>query len=463
MAPRPSSQYRGSSGIAARILALLLTLPWISMPGWAQSAPAKSASAANSGSPDGGPRLGFSIESEMLTYRALEANSEAVACDVAAFLNGTIADFSHPPTGAICDVGGAASKSGVIIAPFDRTLFDAFQFWRAKMEVMRELQSRAIPYKCESAPLAIAGRGSSGGGGKSGGGAAAAGAVKSALDLTPIGAALQLSESVLGMFAQTPVNTAVAGTIEDQAFIDGVARELRSLNVPVLAPATYPPFGFSPVDVESSPFLVGINRLIGTRICLADKEAAAELGPVDKALVRGLLGDIAAYMAGFGGALSSMSADGSAAGGPSKTTSDKSGGSGKPEAPTAVGMSAITPLMTMLAGDDLARTLRVDPKTGQVPATTPWRHVLLLKALESGGTVESKSNIFGARVRYSGGSVGTYAMFSLDGRLECSGNVYEFGGSIPAESFQRDLRNYRPDPQSQFIFSRGGCHASAEH
>lgn len=85
--------------------------------------------------------------------------------------------------------------------------------------------------------------------------------------------------------------------------------------------------------------------------------------------------------------------------------------------------------------------------------------MLLLKALESGGTLESKSNIFGSKVRFSGGSVGTYALFSLDGHLECSGNVYEFGGSIRSENFQRELREYRPDPQSQFIFKHGGCRA----
>jgi len=83
--------------------------------------------------------------------------------------------------------------------------------------------------------------------------------------------------------------------------------------------------------------------------------------------------------------------------------------------------------------------------------------MLLLEALESGGTIEKRSNILGTRVRYSGGAVGTYALFTMDGELECSGNVYEFGGSLQAKDFQKRIRKLTPDPGNQFIFQRGGC------
>lgn len=469
MPSKPSRICCRLRGLTPGFFAVLLALPGSPLPGWAQTASGKAAATPAASAGDSARGLGFSIESEMLTYRALESNSDAVACDVAAYVNGTVADFSHPPAGAVCDVGGSTGKSGVIVVPFDRTLFDAFQFWRAEIQVMHMLRSRALPYQCESATLAITGRGSASAGTQKAAsqstGTTAASAAKAAFDLTPYGTALQLSQSLLGMFAQNPINTAVAGTIDDQAFIDGVARGLRSFNVPVLAPATYSPFTLAPVDVERSPFLTGVSQLVATRSCLAAKEAGGDLGPLDKALARDLGADIDAYLAAFGATRSAAGSEG-APGGTPKPASDKVGGpvpdksgSGKPDAAAPAGLAPATALMTMLAGDDLARALGVDPDTLQLAAAARWQHVLLLKALESGGTLESKSNIFGSKVRFSGGSVGTYALFSLDGHLECSGNVYEFGGSIRSENFQRELREYRPDPQSQFIFKHGGCRA----
>jgi len=60
---------------------------------------------------------------------------------------------------------------------------------------------------------------------------------------------------------------------------------------------------------------------------------------------------------------------------------------------------------------------------------------------------------------YSGGSVGTYALFDLNGQLECSGNVYDYAGSITSENFLKHLHSYVPDPAAQVIFQRGACRA----
>jgi hypothetical protein len=86
--------------------------------------------------------------------------------------------------------------------------------------------------------------------------------------------------------------------------------------------------------------------------------------------------------------------------------------------------------------------------------------VLLLKALESGGSVQRFTNVLGSRIRYSGGSVGTYALFSLDGALECSGNVYDYGGSFKSKDLQRRLHDYKEDPGQQVLFQRGSCRAT---
>src|ERR1035441_5864422 len=90
----------------------------------AQTAPAKSPSSGTAS----GTASGFSIETEMLTYRALESNGEAIACDVAAYLYGTKPDFKNLPDGAICNVGSTSgpSRVGVVVLPFDRAVFSDF-------------------------------------------------------------------------------------------------------------------------------------------------------------------------------------------------------------------------------------------------------------------------------------------------------------------------------------------------
>jgi hypothetical protein len=404
-----------------------------------------------------GNRAGFSIESEMLTYRALESNSEAVACDVAAYVNGSVANFSAPPPGAVCAVKkGGQGAAGVLIAPFDRTLFDNYQIWRVEMELMRQLQEQADLLCPDSAVLASEARGAGGGASAHAAGSAAA-AAETGPNLGPAGAAWQIASSLLGMIAVVPNNTPVTGTIQDQAFIDGVARELRSLDVAVLIPFTYGPYSLSPSDVARSPFLTAIHRLVVARVCLQEKRAEHGLSSAQLQSIGNLISDIDAYISSFRGVLPRKSDGTSEAGSTAPSKRATGGAQPEPKATTVPAPSAQSALQAVLNGDDLARMLGVDPSTGLLPPDGPWRHVLLLKALESGGTVEHKGNIFGTTIRYSGGSVGTYALFSLEGHLECSGNVYEFGGSLPADTFQRDLRNYTPNPQSQFIFQRGSC------
>ena len=98
---------------------------------------------------------GFSIETEMLTYRALESNGEAIACDVAAYLYGTKPDFKNLPTGAICNVGSSTpSNIGVVVLPFDRTVFSDFMIWRSDMQTMAEFEQRGAN-ACE-APKPVA-------------------------------------------------------------------------------------------------------------------------------------------------------------------------------------------------------------------------------------------------------------------------------------------------------------------
>jgi hypothetical protein len=154
---------------------------------------------------------------------------------------------------------------------------------------------------------------------------------------------------------------------------------------------------------------------------------------------------------------------GNAAGGGSASTTG-AGSSGATGASTGVtAVNAQAPAKTMgltdiLAVDGLAGQLGMDEQGSEKP--TQWKHLLMLKALESGGTVTKTSNILGSRIRYNGGAVGTFALFSFDGRLECSGNVFDFGGSVRAKDMTRELQRYRPNLASQVIFQTGSCPAS---
>lgn len=74
-----------------------------------------------------------------------------------------------------------------------------------------------------------------------------------------------------------------------------------------------------------------------------------------------------------------------------------------------------------------------------------WK-VLYLKALESGGSLITKTNVFGSKVYFSGGAVATYALFDLEGPLRCSGNVFDYGGFVKAEDFVEKFRKGTLDP-----------------
>ena len=73
-----------------------------------------------------------------------------------------------------------------------------------------------------------------------------------------------------------------------------------------------------------------------------------------------------------------------------------------------------------MRADGLAQELGFAPDSN-AGDNSPW-DVLWLKALESGGDVVASDNLIkGSKVTYTGGSVGTYALFHLNGELECSG------------------------------------------
>lgn len=424
-----------SFAATSRLLAFLVLAA--TMPGQAQ-APAAKGAADSSAAP-----LGFSIESEMLTYRALESNSEAVACDITGYLNKTSPDFKSVPAGSVCEINAGSHSARIVLLPFDKSTFADFQIWRADMAAMEQLQKRAENLGCPADST----RGAT--------------AASSALNLTPAGPMINAAQGVLGLLASEEATSPVKGTVEDQAFLDAVGRQLVALKVPVIMPTGYYPYSLMPLDRHDSPFIVSMDRTLEAEICLS--RLAANNGPDRESILstiqeiekfRDMLEDLA---------LAKPTAAGTKTAG--ENTTAPTTPSESTVAPTAAAVTAAVSsdhLHAVLFADGLARALGFDA-SGKIPESVDSQHVLLLKALESGGSVSRDSNILGTKIRYSGGFVGSYALFSMRGELECSGNVFEFGGPINSKHFEKELNNHPIEPGKQIIFQRGNCNSAPRH
>ena len=268
-----------------------------------------------------------------------------------------------------------------------------------------------------------------------------------------------MAQTVLGMVSSQASTSPVGGTITDQAFMDGVAGQLRSLSVPVLMPTAFVPYSLTTTDDSRSPFLSSLDKLLRAYTCLEAKRDAQDQGKSDandqaksdaNDGVAKLIADMDAYLASLSGSVAAK-----------RDTPPRRCPAGR----TSPAAAAPVPshLMAVMSADGLAQKLGVDPKTGLLPDNGASQHILLIKALESGGAIEKSGSILSTKIRYSGGSVGTYALFTMDGELECSGNVYDYGGSIPAKKFEDHLHSQKFDPSKQLIFLRGGCSVPVKH
>jgi hypothetical protein len=501
--------------------------------------------AGGGGDPSGG-KADFSIEAEMLAYKALQSDSEAIACDIASYLspaNNQIGGLPNPenPNKRASDdsdhyrrIGdrkwttfesakdacenvarGSAPASGtpgvVIVSSADTTLAN-FQLWRMNMAIIKELEvSASAGFNCP--PKSGEGEG-----------VPVIGAAAEAADQV-----VTLTRDFLGLFASNESISNVTGTIQDQALMDAVARQLRGLNIRVLSPGTYSSFVLGGIDYRKSPFLSNLLVLLKDRACLqgqqtedakslaslqksakekqqkidADKkeieggklrgdslkEKQNELDALTKALAdektqnnakslqakvsdrESLISSIDAYLATLNGTQPSSQTNAQkdvSTGNKTSTddgaVSDNSTGNGstnvKPKTtnngPNSIVPSNNTPrpIASILAADGLARGIGVDAD-GDLKISG-W-HLLWLKALESGGGVLTKSNIFGTKLYFSGGAISTYELFQLDGQLSCSGNLFDYDGYVRDKKFPQEFRKPNIDPRDQLIFYRGRC------
>lgn len=392
------------------------------------------------------PAPTFAIETEMLTYRALESNSEAIACDIAAYLNNVTADFSKPPAGTVCDVKAALPRGQVVLLPFDSGELANFQIWRADMANLDRL-ARKAQLDCPSLITR-------------GGASPADSALSTLLSMSPAGPPLALAQSVLALMASEESVSPLGGNVQDQALMNGVARELRALGVPVLMPSAYTPFSLEPLVHEDSPFLTALEKVLGLRECLSGITPKTDrithtISDIDD-LIAVLSGTVAQAQKNSQNAPEQPVGVGTKQ---EKPGESKPATNQSPFPATAIPASQ-SHLNAVLSADGLAQKMGVDPDEVKLRPGSLALHVLIVKALESGGTASRHSNILGGKITYSGGAVGTYALFTSSGDLECSGNVYNYAGSISSKEFRKDYRLYDPEPGKQMIFRRGGCRAA---
>jgi hypothetical protein len=388
---------------------------------------------------------GFSIETEMLTYRALESNSQALACDIAGFVLGAKPDFAHPSPGAGCSVAGAGGDHVVVLLPFEKTELDSFTAWKLAMIQMADYQTRAAALGCPKDPAARAGTNAS------------TSVLSSFLSMSPAGPPLALAQSVLGLLASQEVRTSVGGTIGDLAFVDSVARQLKALQISVATPSSVALGSLSVADDKSSPFLASEHRLLLARGCLTTVKSANDQ---DAASVKQLSADIDSYLATLGGD-KAKAAPAAAIPGVAAPVAGVPAAGATAAVPSKAA-DTTSQLGLLLHADALAKSLgyRFNAESGRLTAPPAGRYLLMVKALESGGSVTGRTNILGTKLRYSGGSVGTYALFDLDGGVACAGNVFDYAGSLAGKHFERDLAKVQLDPAKQVIFRSGGCSAA---
>jgi hypothetical protein len=203
----------------------------------------------------------YSVEGDILAYKALQSDSEAIACDVAGALPGGVAatpNSSNPvtvsgknktttPLTAPCTVAQQVTAAHVlVISSTDQTLSN-YQLWRIGMLTVDTLltQARNVTPTATVNPASVVG-----------------------VD-TAISSVISIMQTLAGFFVSNEAVTGIQGTPQDQALVDDVARHLRFMGVHVFVPNLYSPFAFNGLDYQQSPFLAKLAQLQVARTKLA--------------------------------------------------------------------------------------------------------------------------------------------------------------------------------------------------
>lgn len=373
------------------------------------------ASSSSASSTNNAPKTpGFAIESEMMTYTSMDAEGQVVACGIARNL-GAVDERCAPK-------GVAGPSGGIIVVSSPSSALAEFQVWRTDLSTMMMLTARAEHYCPKNGQRGASSLGST------------------ILSMIPEGQALTFAQALL---TTTSESSPVQGNILDDTLINDVAGHLRALGVLVILPDTYMPHSLSAIDQRHSPFLVKFAELLKARSCLdpAPKDEAQSGGEQDKN-AEGEKQVIASAIDNFVKSLTESAI----------VTGPKPSDSTTPAPP----QPTISHLNAVLRADGLAQELGVSSDLG--PGEGGGWYLLALKALESGGTeLKSGNAIRGTKTSYSGGSVGTYALFRLTGSVVCSGVFYNYAGALESSKIPKMLEGSQTGSPGKLV---GGCATS---
>jgi hypothetical protein len=401
---------------------------------WAQSTSAKPPA-----TPAPSSSTGFAIESEMLTYTAMDSQAQAVACGIAR--NVGAADEKCSPRSA------SGPGTGIVVVASPSSAMSEFQLWRADISSMKILTQRASHY----CPQNSRDRGAT---------TSSSSLGSTILSMIPGGQALSFAQA---LFSSSSESNPVEGNIGDQALVADVAGHLRALGLSVVIPDTYMPHSLAAVDNAHSPYMSNIAALLKARDCLtatsaqkpsdhpaspdaengaamvqrdqqseSDKQAEADKQSIGHAIDAFLTSLAETHV--------------------STPTPASSSGTTPPPAPVISHLSAV------LRADGLAQELASASGESQSGENGTW-YLLWLKALESGGTVAKTGNaILGNKTNFSGGAVGTYSLFRLSGNVVCSGIFYNYAGPMQMSQIAKLLKGTADAPPAGR--TAGGCVAS---
>jgi hypothetical protein len=383
---------------------------------------------ASGSSSASGTGTGFAIESEMLTYTAMDSQAQGLACGIARNL-GVVDERCSPRA-------SSGPGSGIVVVASPSSALSEFQLWRADISSMKILTLRANQY-CPQNP-------------RDRGATAPTSLGSQILSMFPGGQALSFAQTLLSTSSES---NPVEGNVADQTLVADIAGHLRALGLSVVIPDTYMPHSLSAVDSAHSPFLSNLAALLKARDCLfssppkkeADHTAApdaehpnpgAEKEPVD-AEKQAIAQAIDAF-------LKSLSDPHTV-----PATQQTAGAAAPAPQPVMSHLSAV------LRADGLAQELGSASADGQSGENSTW-YLLWLKALESGGTVAKTGNaIMGNKTNFSGGAVGTYSLFRLSGNVVCSGVFYNYAGPMQMTQIAKLLKGTADAPPAGRLV--GGC------
>lgn len=173
----------------------------------------------------------YSIEAEILAYKSLALNSDAISVEVAGLV-------SSP---------GAAG--GVVIVPSVSTILPSFQLWRSNMLLVQSFirQAHVILSDTNGCPVQTPRTGN---------------LPSFEIYATAVQTGVSTIQSILSLFATNQGVTEFAGTIQDQALITAVARRLRTQGRRVLTPDVFAPLTIAPIEGNQFPFIILFTKLV---------------------------------------------------------------------------------------------------------------------------------------------------------------------------------------------------------